>query len=247
MMVTGRNRAEVALGIPLDDETANAYSKLCKRRVAGEPLQYIEGLVPFGGAAIAVDPRVLIPRPETEYLWELAATLPEKSPAVVVDLCTGSGALAVGLAMAYTSADVVGCDISADALEVARANSIRNEVDVRWFQGDLFEALPEELAGRVDLLVSNPPYVADSEMSLLPEEVRSWEPGLALAAGPHGLAVISGIAGEVGRWLAPGGWIFIEIGESHGTAALALFDDSVEVELRRDLTGRDRYVVGRRR
>lgn len=247
MKVTGRSRAEVVAGIPVNDELAVAYSTLCRRRLAGEPLQYIEGSIPFALCDIAVDRRVLIPRPETEYLWELACTLPDEAPSLIVDLCTGSGALAVGLAAVYPDADVIATDISEDALNLAADNAKANGQSVRVFVGDLFDALPEELAGQIDLLVANPPYVSTVEMEELPPEVADWEPHLALAAGPDGLSVLRKLLVGLPVWLRQGGWFFIEVGSGHATVALDLLPDAVSGQVRRDLTGRDRYLVGQRR
>lgn len=246
MKVTGRSRSEVVSGVPLDDDTAIAYSVLCRRRLTGEPIQYIEGTIPFALCEIAVDNRALIPRPETEYLWELASTLPDEPPALVVDLCTGSGALAIGLAAVYPEAEVVASDISEAALTLARDNALANGTTVRFFAGDLFDALPEALLGRVDLLVANPPYVSDVEMAELPSEVADWEPSLALAAGIDGLEIIRRLLVGLPDWLSETGWFFIEIGAAHATTALALVPSDLRAHVRRDLTGRDRYLVGRR-
>ncbi len=246
MKVTGRSRSEVIIGVPLDDDTAIAYSLLCRRRLTGEPIQYIEGTIPFALCEIAVDNRALIPRPETEYLWELASTLPDEPPALIVDLCTGSGALAIGLASVYRDAEVVASDISEAALSLARDNALANGTTVRFFAGDLFEALPEELVGRVDLLVANPPYVSDSEMAELPSEVADWEPSLALAAGSDGLDVIRRLLARLPDWLSKTGWFFIEVGSAHATEALGLVPPGLQAHVRRDLTGRDRYLVGHR-
>lgn len=244
MKVTGKTRSEVVAGVALDDETAMAYSTLCRRRLAGEPLQYIEGSVPFAMCEIVTDARALIPRPETEYLWELASSLPEEAPNVIVDLCTGSGALAIGLATVYPDADVIASDISPEAIELASENVTRNDSSVRMFEGDLFEALPDELAGRVDLLVANPPYVSADEMAALPAEVAEWEPSLALAAGTDGLDVVRRIAADLDAWLVQGGWFFIEVGSAHADEAVELFPSSLNAKVRRDLTGRKRFVVG---
>ena len=237
----------MAAGYLLDDETAMAYSVLCKRRVAGEPLQYIEGSVPFGGAEISVDRRVLIPRPETEYMWELAVQGESDAPDVVLDLCTGSGALAVGLAGAFPDAEVWATDLSAAAGEVAVANALANRTAVRVVVGDLFEPLPSNLAGRVDLFVSNPPYVGAEEFEALPRDVRDWEPDQALVSGPTGLEIVARISADLASWLSPGGRFYIDINERHGPEVVGLFDARYAgVEVRRDLAGRDRYVVGRR-
>lgn len=244
MLVTGATRAEVVAGLALDDETAARYTPLCKRRVSGEPLQYIEGYVSFGGCEIAVDRRVLIPRPETEYLWELAAGL-DRPPAVIVDLCTGSGALAVALAGSYPEARVVAADLSVDALDVARSNAASNHVDVELHHGDLFDALPDDLVGSVDLFVANPPYVSEADLDGLPAEVRDWEPAMALVAGLDGLDVLRRIAADLDRWLAPDGRYYIEIGEGQSADAADLFAH-LHGSIVDDLAGRPRYVAGRR-
>jgi release factor glutamine methyltransferase len=214
---------------------------LVSRRLAGEPLQYLEGTAPFGPFDLAVDERVLVPRPETEGLWELAQGLVD-DPVVIVDLCTGSGALAIALYSSFPQARVIGTDISAAALAVARANGARLASDVEWSQGDLFDALDPTLARRVDLIVSNPPYVATSEWGRLPADVRR-EPRKALVAGPTGLEVLRRIATESPGWLAAGGRVVCEIGESQAEAVRELFAGFARVEIYRDLAGRDRYVV----
>jgi release factor glutamine methyltransferase len=216
---------------------------LVERRLAGEPLQYLEGTAAFGPWDLHVDSRVLIPRPETELLWEIAAALAE-SPDVIVDLCTGSGALAIALAKSFPQARVLGTDLSVEALDVARMNGAMLEPTVEWRQGDLFEALPEHLVGAVDLLVANPPYVAEREYAALPEDVRR-EPKLALVSGPTGLEVYERIAAEVGRWLAPGGRFALEIGETQGDAVRSLFAE-FSLSVRQDLTRRDRFVIGKK-
>lgn len=216
---------------------------LVARRLAGEPLQYLEGSAPFGPWDLHVDSRVLIPRPETELLWEIAGALVE-SPNIVVDLCTGSGALAIALAKSFPDARVLGTDLSVDALEVARTNGDLLDTEVEWYPGDLFSALPEEVVGSVDLLVSNPPYVAEHEYGALPEDVRR-EPKLALVPGPTGLEVYERIAAELGRWLAPGGRFALEIGEAQGDALKLLFAD-FKPEVRKDLTRRNRFLTGSR-
>lgn len=224
-------------------DTDAELSALVERRLAGEPLQYLEGTAAFGPLDLLVDARVLIPRPETEQLWELATGLVE-SPEVVVDLCTGSGALAIALGRTFPDAKVVATDLSPEALDVARSNGAAHDAEVQWCVGDLFAALPSELKGHVDLLVSNPPYVAEHEYEMLPADVRR-EPRLALVSGPTGLEVLERIASEIGIWLSDRGRFALEIGETQGTAALDLFA-VFEPEVHRDLTGRNRFVTGRR-
>lgn len=244
MHVTGASRSAIAAGAPLSDEDGLAYGLLCRRRVAGEPLQYLEGSVPFGTAEIMVDQRVLIPRPETEYLWEKATVAPTEAPEVIVDLCTGSGALAVALSLSFSDAEVWASDISPDALDVARLNVESNGATVSVCEGDLFAALPDSLRGKVELFVSNPPYV--NPANELPAEVADWEPRLALLADDEGRALIRRISKELASWLAPGAWFFIEMGEEQSELAECFGSDFADVHVETDLVGRPRYLVGRR-
>lgn len=221
---------------------AEDLERLVALRLAGEPLAYLEGTAAFGPLELVVDERVLVPRPETEQLWELATGLVD-APDLIVDLCTGSGALALALA---GQARVLATDVSPGAVEVARINAARLGVRVEVMQGDLFEPLPPEIKGQVDLVVANPPYVAEREWTLLPADVRR-EPRIALVAGPTGTEVIERIAADVGNWLRPGGWVAIEIGETQGRRSAGFLGRRLEsVEIRKDLAGRERFVVGRR-
>ncbi len=245
-LVTGR--PPPAAGTTLDPDQQTRLDRLVARRLAGEPLQYLEGTAAFGPIELAVDRRALIPRPETELLFEQAvAALGEAGPGtVIVDLCTGSGALALALKHRFPSARVYGTDLSASALELARENSARLGLEVTFLRGDLFEALPDELAERIDLLVANPPYVAAHEVADLPDDVRLHEPHQALVAGERGTEVLAGIAEEAPWWLAVGGWLFCEIGEKQGEVARRLFGAWLDTDLRPDLTGRDRILVARK-
>lgn len=218
----------------------NPLEALVARREAGEPLQYIEGTAAFGPLELVVDERVLVPRPETEMLFEIASRM-VRNPQVVVDLCTGSGALALALKHRFPGATVFATDVAGEAIEVAGINRDRTGLEIHLATGDLFEALPPSLLGRVDLLVANPPYVADDDFDRLPADVQR-EPRVALIAGPTGLEVIKRIGGSASRWLRPGGVTIIEIGETQGAAASAAFVDLPTV-VRKDLAGRDRYVV----
>lgn len=213
---------------------------LITRRLDGEPLQYIEGHAAFASLNLIVDDRVLVPRPETEGLFEIATRM-VRHPGVIVDLCTGSGALALALKNAFPSAAVFGTDISSDAIEVAQVNKHNNRLDVYLSVGDLFDPLPASLLGEVDLLVANPPYVSEGEFDVLSEDVKR-EPRIALVAGPDGTEVIRSIGANVSRWLRPGGVVVCEIGETQGVTAATSFLDLPTV-LRQDLAGKDRYVV----
>lgn len=229
-----RVRLEAAAGpdASLDD--------LIARRLGGEPLQYIEGTAAFGPLDIAVDERVLIPRPETEGLFELATRMVRK-PEIIIDLCTGSGALALALKSRFPSAAVFATDISADAIDVAADNRYRTGLQVYLAEGDLFDPLPTAILGSVDLIVANPPYVAEVDFDRLPADVQR-EPKVALVAGPTGLEVIQRIGASAASWLRPGGVVICEIGERQGVSATSSFVDLPAI-VRQDLGGRDRYIV----
>lgn len=218
--------------------------ELARRRLAGEPLQYLEGSAAFADFDVTVDRRVLVPRPETEGLYELAARLVDR-PSRIVDLGTGSGVLAIALARKFAAAEVHAVDSSAAALEVARDNARQLGVEVTFHHGDLFHPLPLELTGRVELVVSNPPYVAEGEWDGLPADVQR-EPREALVAGPHGTEVLERIAGAAGDWLAPDGWVVCELGDTQEVAVQRAFAVLGRAEVRPDLSGRPRYVVARR-
>lgn len=234
-----RNKALTRLTVP--GPLAAAYRGLVARRRRGEPLQYIEGSVLFGPVEIAVDPRVLIPRVETEQLFAIVASW--GPPGVLVDMCTGSGCLGIALAATFPGTELHMTDISRDALDVASANARRNGVPTKLWRGDGFAALPDELRGRVDCFVANPPYVADAEFDGLESQVRDHEPPLALLGGPDGLGVVRPIAADLATWLRPGGAFAIEIGHGQAEAAGALFADLGGTVVA-DLNGRERFVVG---
>lgn len=242
-VASGRSRSDLARGEGVDPMTTDVFESLVSRRRAGEPLQYIEGTVEFGRLELAVDDRALVPRPETEQMWELVVGLVE-SPGVVVDLCTGSGNLALALKEAFPGAAVYGSDSSDLALDLARENAERTGLVVTWCRGDLFDALPDPLRGEVDLLVSNPPYIAAGQHARLPRDVRDHEPVGALVAGPRGTEAIEQIGAQVSRWLKPGGIVVCEIGETQRHAALAAFA-GLEADVHTDLADRDRFLVAR--
>lgn len=243
--VTGRSATSLALNPELHEDEAARLQALVARRRAGEPLQYLEGTVDFGPITIAADRRALIPRPETERVWEEAvASLREAGPGtVIVDLGTGSGCLALALKHAFPTARVIGTDISPEALALAAENGRSTGLEVEWLQGDLLAALPPALEGRVDLIVSNPPYVALGDP--LPAEIVDHEPSTALFAGPEGTEVLARIAEDAYWWLGVGGWLVCEIGDGQADAAMRLFG-AYDREVRRDLAGRDRIVVARK-
>lgn len=214
--------------------------ELVARRLGGEPLQYIEGSTAFASLDLIVDDRVLVPRSETEGLFEIAARM-VRNPGVIVDLCTGSGALALALKKEFPQAAVFATDISEDAIDVAMENRHRSQLDIYLAVGDMFDPLPAALLGEVDLLVVNPPYVSEAEFEKLPEDVKR-EPKLALVPGPTGLEAIQQVGASASQWLRPGGVVVCEIGETQGVSASGSFLDLPTV-VRQDLAGRDRYVV----
>ncbi|MGH8936679.1 MAG: N5-glutamine methyltransferase family protein [Acidimicrobiia bacterium] len=244
------------------------FEELVDRRRAGEPLQYLEGTVQFGRLELLADRRALIPRPETELLWEMAVQALQGSlplwgrvgdgqgslplwgrvgeGAVVVDLCTGSGNLALALKHAFPAAQVYATDISEEALSLAEANASRTGLEVELLRGDLFEPLPPELRGRVDLLVANPPYVSEAEFGDLPPEVRDHEPYQALVAGPRGDEVVRRVIEEAPGWLRADGLLFCEIAESLLPLPMGGGWGEGTLAIRPDLTGRPRVLVARR-
>ncbi len=228
---------------PLTAEQAARYTAWVVRRAGHEPLPYITGRVEFYGLEFTVTPAVLIPRPETELLVDEALAWLASRPAPrAVDVGTGSGCIAVTLAVYMPTLRLVAVDLSRAALTVAQANSTRHGVagQLLWVQGDLLTPV-----GRpVDLIISNPPYVAESEWAALPPSVQR-EPRLALLAGPEGLAALRRILAQAPARLRPGGLLLAEIGERQGQAAQALARAAfprAEVVVLPDLAGRDRLL-----
>lgn len=225
------------------------FDAMLERRAAGEPLQYVLGHWGFRDLDLLVDRRVLIPRSETEVVVEVALEeLRRFGGSLAVDLGTGSGAIALSLALEMKTVEVWGVDRSVDALAVARANLAgigRAGARVRLVEGDWFGGLPDDLRGTVDVIVANPPYVAEGDD--LPDEVRRWEPVDALFAGGDGLDDLRRIVTEAPRWLAPTGVLVVELAPAQAAtvAELAGRAGFTDVRVRVDLTGRDRMVVAR--
>lgn len=225
-------------------DVADRFLRYVARRRRREPIQYIEGSTHFGPIKLRVDKRALIPRPETERLWELCVNaLHGRDTPVIVDLCTGSGNLALALQHALPRATTIATDMSAAAITLAKENAEALGLGVTFEVGDLFTALPETLRGEVDLIVSNPPYVSNEEYRLLPSEISEHEPSTALLAGPDGLDVLRRIAAEAITWLRPGGTIACEIGETQGDPCMSIFA-RYRPRIEKDLTDRDRFVLG---
>lgn len=250
---TGLSRVELYAfhDRPLSPEERAAFRASIERRAAGEPLQYVTGEMPFRHLVLRVEPGVFIPRPETEVLVDavIEAIRSVEDP-LVIDLCTGSGAVATSIAYEVPPARVVSTDVSGPAVEAARRNALYAGVDdrVQVLQGSLFEPVSRELLGTVDTVVSNPPYIPTEAVRSLPEEILAFEPMAALDGGADGLDVARVIASEAYRWLKPGGMLAIEVDETRAQAMAAEMAADYEcIEVRKDLTGRDRIVVGKKR
>ena len=231
-------------GDPLTDEAAGRFQQLSARRAAGEPLSYLVGTKEFFGLTLQVDPRVLVPRPDTETLvtWASerlkAAELP-RAPRVL-DLGTGSGAIALALKHGFPALDITAVDRSPDALEVARANAQAHQLDVRFLESSWFE----HVSGAFHVIASNPPYVADADPHLT---ALVHEPLEALTAGHDGLDDIRQIVAQAPTHLRGEGWLLLEHGYDQAAAVRGLLADRgfVEVQSRQDLAGLDRCSGGR--
>lgn len=242
--VTGMPRLEARLNgnRPLTPQQEQRFSSLLLSRTRREPLQYLLGEQCFFGLDLAVDPRVLIPRQETETLCELGLShllaLPRPS---ALDLCTGSGAIAVTLKHACPSASVTGTDLSEDALGVAGSNAERNRVSVRFLPGDLFLPVENE---RFDLILSNPPYIPSGECGALQPEVL-YEPRMALDGGPDGLSFYRRIVAEAPAHLTASGMLAMETGDGQARTVAELLCQSGryrEIRIHRDLYGHERVT-----
>jgi release factor glutamine methyltransferase len=256
--------ASVADAVPSDRARAR-LAALVERRVAGEPLQYVLGSWSFRGIDLMVDRRVLIPRPETEQVVEIALeeaqrrgmrraprrhlSLVDVEPTgAVADLGTGSGAIALALDAELPEVVVWATDVSSDALDVARANVAGSAATrVRIAHGEWFDALPGELRGRLDLIVSNPPYVAESEVDDLPDEVADYEPHGALVSGPTGEEALEHLLVHAREWLVADGVLVCELAPHQAApmVARALALGYADAFVRKDLAGRARVLVAR--
>lgn len=253
---SGFEGAELVEGLarPATRRGVARFDAVLGRRLGGEPLQYALGRWSFRRLDLLVDRRVLIPRPETEVvvdhaLAELDRLGSDRAGRVAVDLGTGSGAIALSLAVERPGLEVWAGDVSESALDVARANLAgtgRAGTHVRLVAGSWFDALPDDLAGRIDLVVANPPYVGEGEP--LPDEVAAWEPAGALVAGPTGLEALEVLIEAAPRWLAPGAALVLELAPHQAGPAAGHADRSglVDVRVEPDLSGRPRVLVARR-
>jgi release factor glutamine methyltransferase len=231
----------------LEPEELARVRDLVKRRRAREPIAYILGEREFYGRVFRVDRRVLVPRPDTEALVDVAL---ERTRAVsmsmrALDVCTGSGCVAITLARERPTSTVFGSDASEDALAVARANAERlGAYNVAWRRGDLFAAI--EPARRFDLVTANPPYIGAADIGTLPPDIRDFEPRLALEAGEGGLAVLRRLVTDAPAHLVAGGVLATEVGAGQARAVVELFERAgfVEIDVRRDYGRIERVVSG---
>lgn len=242
--LTGKPALELRLDIDTepDPQVLSAYQELAEKRLERIPLQYLLGEAPFFGRIFKVDPRVLIPRPETELLcaWALDMLSGVSSPCIL-DLCCGSGCIGLTLKAERPDAFVTLSDISSDALNVAAVNAVRLSVDVSFRQSDLFQ----NLSGSVfDLIISNPPYIPSSDCETLQPEVRK-EPRLALDGGKDGCDLYRRIIQTAGPVLAPGGKLMMELGinEADALAELLTRQGFSQLHIRKDHAGIDRMIL----
>jgi release factor glutamine methyltransferase len=242
------------LGHAATERSVAHLDAMLARLQQGEPLQYVLGHWSFRHLDLLVDRRVLIPRPETELVAEVAIERVRALPRPVraADLGTGSGAIGLSLLaeLPRGSTEVWLTDASADALDVARANAAGlglAAAGARFGVGSWFAALPSELAGAFGVIVANPPYIAEGDPAVEPG-VQHWEPHDALYSGVDGLDAVRVLAAGATEWLQPGGWLVLEIGAGLGAvvADLLVAAGLAEVEVRADLAGHDRIVSGRR-
>jgi len=238
----------------LDDPSSAMFRSALERRAKREPLQYIIGSQEFWGLEFMVTPAVLIPRPETEFIIEAALAIREDRtrPVRIIDLCTGSGCIAISLAKELPGAHVLAADKSAQALIIAQQNAANHGVSDRisFFQGDLFEPLEKhDMTDQADLIVSNPPYVRTGELTTLQPEVREFEPEMALLAGPEGTELAERIIKSAPKYLKKNGALIMEMGLGQAEALRNIAGKTgayAVPEIIKDLAGIERVFVVRK-
>ncbi len=220
----------------------SSYTELLTRRLNGEPLQYIEEYIPFYSIQINVDQRCLIPRPETEFLIELIKNKSD-NPKKILDVGTGTGCIALMLKKLYPESTVDACDISLEALDLAKENSEINNLEINLFQSDLLSDVEEV---DYDIIVANLPYIPTETLSSLESEVVDYEPLVALDGGNDGLLYINRLIKEIEEKDITNLILFLEVDTSHATTILNNLSHWKQVELEKDLVERDRYIIAKR-
>ena len=220
----------------------SSYTELLTRRLNGEPLQYIEEYIPFYSIQINVDQRCLIPRPETEFLIELIKNKSD-NPKKILDVGTGTGCIALMLKKLYPESKVDACDISLEALDLAKENSEINNLEINLFQSDLLSDIEEV---DYDIIVANLPYIPTETLSSLESEVVDYEPLVALDGGVDGLLYINRLIKEIEEKVIRNLTLFLEVDTSHATTVLNNLSHWKQVELEKDLVERDRYIIAKR-
>jgi len=243
------SRSELYLNeLTVDEQIERLYDSLIAKRISGEPLQHITGVAEFMEMDFGVDKDVFIPRPETEILVKEASLEIKNRERVgkVLDLCTGSGNIAIGLGRLVPTIEIIATDISECALDRARMNAISHGTGKRvtFYKGDLFEALPLDKKYKFDIIVCNPPYVKRADIGLLQEEVQR-EPRIALDGGSDGLDFYRQIASKTHAYLSAGGSLFLEIGAGQVGDISVIFESTGKFRVRKiikDLAGIDRVL-----
>ena len=227
-------------------EQIRTYRSMITKRASRIPLQQILGSQEFMGLEFYVNEHVLIPRQDTETLVELVLQEQQGREKKLLDLCTGSGCIAISLAVKGGYESVTATDLSEEALKVAERNAKAHQKEIIFRQGDLFTALPQSEAGTFDIITSNPPYIPTAVIATLEPEVRDHEPMMALDGTEDGLKFYRQIAKKAGTWLKPGGVIYLEIGYDQGEAVSGLLREAGfdKVRVVKDLPGKDRVVCG---
>ena len=220
----------------------SSYTELLSRRLNGEPLQYIEEYIPFYSIQINVDQRCLIPRPETEFLIELIKNNSD-NPKKILDVGTGTGCIALMLKKLYPESTVDACDISLEALDLAKENAAINNLEINLFQSDLLSDVEEV---DYDIIVANLPYIPTETLTSLESQVVDYEPLLALDGGVDGLLYINRLIKEIEEKVIRNLTLFLEVDTSHATTVLNNLSHWKQVELEKDLVERDRYIIAKR-
>jgi release factor glutamine methyltransferase len=238
----------------LDTRCEGLFQELVRRRTRREPLQYILGTQEFWGLEFKVSPDVLIPRPETELVVESAIGIGKDMPkATLIDLCTGSGCIAVSLAKTFRSPRIFATDTSERALRIAGENARNHEVreHIRFLEGDLFGPLQElDLRRQVDIITANPPYIPSQDLSSLQSEVKNFEPETALIAGPEGTEIHQRIITEAPHFLKKNGALIMEMGIGQAEKLVAMADAAgayAKPKILKDLAGINRVIILQRK